>query len=154
MAEAAAPRLPSQDLIDRLRPLDNPAPQSYASRMRLGRGVCFLGVLAAALVGSHARGDDQDSISSRGDALARATSAQALVRPAPAYPPGMPAVPKTRALTETDSQGSRGASPTDSAQPPAAADAARPPSRTLLVVLGALAAVGLFLWERRKPGAP
>ena len=140
---------------------------------------CLFGLLALALAAPSARADDPTIISAHGDALARATSAQALVEPMPANPPNTPAAPKA-AEPEADAPPPppiplvppQGDALTDAApalsasvqaaSAPVVAAPSEPPtapppatngkSRAGLIVLGALAALGLFLWERRKPG--
>jgi protein TonB len=144
--------------------------------MATARGTRLLGLLALALAASSVRADDSTTISAHGDALARATSAQALVRPMPANPPNTPIAPKPKepqaipapspapspiavvppmAPAPSPAQAPKvaAAAPEAPAAPPPAAPApaSNGPSRTWLIVLGAAAAVGLFLWERRKP---
>ena len=118
-----------------------------------------------------ADGDQSDIISAHGDARARATSAEALVEPAPEVPPNSapPVVPSTAvvATPEVSRPAASPASPISaggSPQTPPAAVAdtnsapkqALPPvvpegrGRAALIAAGALIALAMFLWERRR----
>jgi hypothetical protein len=133
--------------------------------------------LAAALaftaLAVRAQGDQSDIISQHGDALSRSTSAEALVEPKPTRPPNsaplvVPSMEPAAASPDVSHPGavSRAPAPiavvaqpapvapagTNSAASPGAASAA-PESgkgRAVLVVIGALIALAMFLWERRS----
>jgi hypothetical protein len=132
---------------------------------------------AALLLGVRAvRADDQTTIiSAHGDALANSASAQALVKPMPTLPPNSapPKLPDETAASPANAPAaptavvkpagadmspaaySAGSSPSQPAAvaavaPPPAAPSPQPAGHAKLVIVGALAALALFLWERRS----
>jgi hypothetical protein len=147
------------------------------SRLLFALGFAAALALAAREVG--AQGDQSDIISAHGDALARSTSAPALVQPMPKGPPNsaLPVVPSAPAAATPPAatppaaappvaapQGVPAAPAAVSAAPqssPAPAEANPAPAtaplpsqnegrRYVLIVAGALVALAMFLWERRR----
>jgi hypothetical protein len=136
----------------------------------------FIGAFALATSRVRAQGDQSNIISQQGDALSRSTSAEALVAPKPARPPNSaaPAVPSNspEPSSASPAPASNGASlvtysspaiPRDSAPlavpaasgnsvPPATVPPASPQGsgRGVLILIGALIALAMFLWERRR----
>lgn len=133
----------------------------------------FAAALALTARAARADGDQSDIISAHGDARARATSAEELVKPMPAVPPNSapPVIPSATAAFTTPRVARPAAvqtAPAGAAQiPPATAaqgetsavlvstKAAAPETglgknRGLLIAAGALIALAMFLWERRR----
>jgi hypothetical protein len=101
-------------------------------------------------VSVRADADQSDVISAHGDALARSTSAASLVKPMPAAPPNStpPVIPASAVVPAP-----AGATPPFARpQPgPAPAPNREPDARRYdLIALGALIALAMFLWERRR----
>jgi len=148
--------------------------------MRASRLLAALGIAAALSAGSaQAQGDQSDIISAHGDALSRSTSAPALVQPMPKVPPnsappvvpsatgaatpvGAPAAlatpsvaaPRVAAAAPAAVAAPPQASPAPAEQNLAPAAAPLPPQnegrRYILIAAGALIALAMFLWERRR----
>jgi hypothetical protein len=147
-----------------------------ASRLLIATG--FAAGFAFVARPVRAQGSQSDIISQQGDALARSTSAQALVPPMPAVPPNtappiMPATtnaaaatlnapPFTPAQVDTAPVAPPGGAPSLGTNAPpiapglpeTAPDAALSTghSRAILIAAGALIAVAMFLWDRRRKG--
>lgn len=108
-------------------------------------GLALAFALTASLgLAARAQGDQADVISQHGDALSRSTSAEALVKPMPAAPPNTaaPAIPSSEPVS-----GSPGVAST-TAVPPSTLDSGK--GRAVLIAVGALLALAMFLWERRR----
>jgi len=149
-----------------------------ASRLPSTLGLAF----ALTLMARATRAQDQSNIiSQHGDALARSTSAQALVVPMPPVPPNTPvpvhpsgdvyatpsapsapvvasAAAPTAALTSPAPGG--GAAPQSAQTAPAPSvlpesndsSAGSSRRRVVLIIVGALIAIAMFLWDRRRKG--